>query len=106
MTWLSPSFIGFHDYIISLLSAVNANVACTCIGQGCPRWSQFSQGEGLTWPRVIKSNLRRHQADLLSFIPTALLSLQGLAVTFPKHFSVRACGDVPMLPLVKKNGKL
>lgn len=78
----------------------------TFIGRGSPRWSEASRGEGLRWPGVIKSNFRRDKADLQSFIPTALLSLQGLAVRIPKHLTFRALGDARMLPLVKKNGKL
>lgn len=97
---------GFHQNINGRLSPVYANVVCTCIRRGCPRWSESSQGEGLRWPRVIKSNFRRHKADLHSLIPTALSSLRGLAVTFPKHLTFRASGDARVLPLEKKNGKL
>lgn len=96
----------FHQNINVLLSPVYANAVCTCIGRGCPRWSESSRGEGLRWPRVIKSNFSRDKADLLPLIPAALLSLQGLAVTFAKQFPFSVSGDARMLPLVKKNGKL
>lgn len=99
---LNPTFSGFPQNINGLLSPVYANVVCPCIVRGCPRWSGLNGGSGF---RIIRGNFRRDKADLQSLIPTALLSLQGLAVTLPKHLTFRAGGDAPVLPLVKKNGK-